>query len=198
MPTMGGGAYPGPADPMPARGGGREIVSRVYDVFVRDRQTGTTQLVSVSSAGEQGNFESLRPGISADGRFVTFDSGATNLAPPVNPGDAVFVHDRLTGTTELASISSAGAAGNGASLLPAISPGGRFVAFQSGATNLVPGDTNGLFDSFVHDRQSGTTQLVSVSSPGEQGNSNSFSFNTALSSKGRFVTFELMHPIWSG
>ena len=109
---------------------------------------------------------------------------------PVNPGGAVFVHDRLTGTTKLASVSSAGAAGNGSSLLPAISPDGRFIAFQSGAANLIPGDTNGLFNSFVHDRQSGTTKLVSISSRGEQGNSNSFSFNTALSLKGRFATFE--------
>jgi len=94
------------------------------------------------------------------------------------------------GKTERVSVSSGGVQGNGSSLLPALSPDGRFVAFQSNASNLVEGDTNDAFDSFVHDRWTGRTKRVSVSPGGAQGNSNSFSFNTAVSSQGRFATFE--------
>jgi hypothetical protein len=162
-----------------------------FDVFVRDRQAGTTERVSVSSAGSQGNGPSSRPAISANGRYVTFDSAATDLvAGDINNTNDVFVRDRQKGTTERVSVSSGGVQGNGDSILPALSPDGRFVAFQSTATTLVVGDTNGSSDSFVHDRQKGTTKRVSVNSVGEQGNGNSFSFNTAVSSQGRFATFE--------
>ena len=129
------------------------------DVFVRDRQTGTTRRVSVSSGGAQGNDVSSDPAISADGRFVAFKSDATNLVPgDTNDSDDIFVHDRQTGTTRRVSVSSGGAQGNGDSLSPAISADGRFVAFESCATNLVPGDTNDAIDVFVHDRQTGTTR----------------------------------------
>ena len=90
------------------------------------------------------------PAISADGRFVAFDSEATNLVPgDTNDASDVFVRDRQTGTTRRVSVSSGGAQGNGASFDPAISADGRFVAFNSDATNLVPGDTNGAADVFV-------------------------------------------------
>jgi hypothetical protein len=161
-----------------------------FDVFIRDRLTSTTEQVSVNSVGSQGNDASSRPAISADGRFVTFDSAATNLvAGDINNTNDVFVRDRQIGTTQRVRVSSGGGQGNGSSLLPALSPDGRFVAYQSDASNLVPGDT-GAFDSFVYDRRTGTTERVSVSSTGEQGSGNSYSFNTALSSKGRFATFE--------
>ena len=115
-----------------------------FDVFVRDRQAGTTQLVSVSSAGSQGNGPSSRPAISANGRYVTFDSAATDLvAGDINNTNDVFVRDRQMGTTQLVSVSSGGVQGNGNSILPALSPDGRFVAFQSDASDLVAGDTNG-------------------------------------------------------
>ena len=111
------------------------------------------------------------PSISADGRFVAFESLASNLVPgDTNGVGDVFVHDRQTGTTERVSVSSAGTQGNGDSAVPSISADGRFVAFVSVASNLVPGDTNGRLDVFVHDRQTGTTERVSVSSAGTQGN----------------------------
>ena len=91
------------------------------------------------------------------------------------PGDTngavdVFVRDRRLGTTRRVSVSSTGAQGNGRSFDPAISSAGRYVAFGSDASNLVPGDTNGAVDVFVRDRELGTTRRVSVSSTGAQGN----------------------------
>src|SRR5439155_1190150 len=146
----------------------------VYDVFVHDRLTGTTERVSVDSAGTQGNSDSVDASISADGRFVAFYSSANNLVPgDTNGAEDVFVHDRLTGTTERVSVDSAGTQGNSESFLPSISADGRFVAFYSDATNLVPGDTNGFEDVFVHDRLTGATERVSVASAGTQGNSDS-------------------------
>ena len=122
----------------------RATPTTVRDVFVRDRQTGTTRRVSVGSGGAQGNGHQLGgPAISADGRFVAFGSCATNLVPgDTNGCSDVFVRDRQTGTTQRVSVGPGGAQGNGFSVDPAISADGRFVAFESRATNLVPGDTN--------------------------------------------------------
>jgi hypothetical protein len=134
-----------------------------------------TERVSLGRDGVQGNgfsFSSTgsRP-LSADGRFVAFDSFATNLVPgDTNNRRDVFVRDRQGGTTRRVSLGSGGAQGNGDSVLPSISAGGRFVAFISGATNLVPGDTNGFIDVFVRDRQAGTTERVSLGPDGVQGN----------------------------
>ena len=131
---------------------------------------------------------SVDPAISADGRFVAFSSDATNLVPGDTNGTAdVFVRDRQTGTTRRVSVGSGGAQGNGLSVDPAISADGRFVAFASDATNLVPGDTNGADDVFVRDRQTGTTRRVSVGSGGAQGDR--VSFDPAISADGRFVAF---------
>ncbi len=122
------------------------------DVFVHDRQTGQTTRVSVRSDGTQGNGNSEEPFISTDGRYVAFDSEATNLVSGDTNGTwDVFVHDRQTGQTTRVSVRSNGTQGNGASGLPSISTDGRYVAFESGATNLVSGDTNGKTDIFVHD-----------------------------------------------
>ena len=139
----------------------------------------TTERVSVDSTGNQAEGADYSvtyiPSISADGRFVAFTSAAINLVPGDTNGVAdVFVHDRLTGTTERVSVDSAGTQGNGNSSEPSISADGRFVAFSSDATNLVPGDTNGARDVFVHDRLTGTTERVSVDSTGAEGNSSSF------------------------
>jgi Tol biopolymer transport system component len=123
------------------------------DIFVRDRQTGTTQRVSVGRNGAQGNDHSLVSVISADGRFVFFTSDASNLVPGDTNGTSdVFVRDRRTRTTERVSVGPGGAQGNGDSALPALSADGRFVAFGSSATNLVPGDTNRTTDVFVRRR----------------------------------------------
>jgi Tol biopolymer transport system component len=158
------------------------------DIFVHDRQTGATERVSVDSSGVQGNSLSQSPSISADGRYVAFWSGASNLVPgDTNGFTDVFVHDRQTGATERVSVDSAGVQGNDGSCCPSISADGRFVAFESLATNLVPGDTNGFTDVFVHDRQTGATERVSVDSSGVQGNLDSY--EPSISADGRFVAF---------
>jgi Tol biopolymer transport system component len=123
------------------------------DAFVRDRWTGTTSLMSVSGTGEPANSNSYFPAISADGRYVTFVSWASNLVPgDTNDTDDVFVHDRRTGTTSRVSVSGTGEQATGDSRDPAISADGRYVAFGSAASNLVPGDTNDAADVFVRDR----------------------------------------------
>jgi Tol biopolymer transport system component len=159
------------------------------DIFVRDRQLGTTTRVSVDSAGQEANFGAFLPSISADGRFVVFGSLATNLvADDTNGEQDIFVHDRVTGTTELVSANSAEQQGNGTSFASAISADGRYVAFASHAVNLIPGDTNGQADVFVRDRQAGTTERVSVTSAGQQ--QDGPALNVAINGDGRFVAFD--------
>jgi Tol biopolymer transport system component len=169
------------------------------DVFVRDRQTSTTTRVSVDSGGNEANGSSFQPAISSDGRYVAFYSAATNLVLGDGNGSwDVFVRDRDTDadgifdetgavSTTRVSVDSGGNQGNANSSEPAISSDGRFVAFRSAATNLVPGDTNGADDIFVHDRQTGATGAVSVDSAGNQGNGRSSA--PSISSDGRFVAF---------
>jgi Tol biopolymer transport system component len=161
------------------------------DVFVHDRQSGATERVSVAAGGAQGNGDSgglYGISISADGRYVAFLSHASNLVPGVPNGTwGVFVHDRQSGATEMASTSSSGTPANDVSYYPSISADGRCVAFTSDATNLVPGDTNGRLDVFVHDRQTNIIERVSVDSQGVQ--SDGDSYVTSLSADGRFVAF---------
>ncbi len=122
------------------------------DVFVRDRVNATTVRVSVSSYGAQGDFGSRVPVISADGRMVAFESGATNLFPnDLNAQADVFLHDLHSGTTERVSVATDSAPANFGGVEPSISADGRSVAFESIATNLVPGDTNGFMDVFARD-----------------------------------------------
>ena len=129
------------------------------DVFVRDRSTGTTERVSVDSSGNEGNKESGGIGnpavsISEDGRLVAFVSAATNLvANDLNGTYDSFTHDRFSGVTERVSVDSMGIEGNRTSGgFPSISASGQLVAFPSIASNLVPNDTNGVWDIFVRDR----------------------------------------------
>jgi Tol biopolymer transport system component len=157
------------------------------DIFVRDTQTNTTRRVSVSSSGQQANGDSFKCAISMDGRFVAFESAATNLVPGGTTGDQVFMRDTKTHKTILISESSSGGQPNDQSFDPSISADGRFVAFDSLASNLASGDTNGFTDVFVRDTQTHTTRRVSVSSSGQQGNG--FSFTPSISATGRFVAF---------
>lgn len=158
------------------------------DVFIHDLVTGITTRVSVDSAGTQGNGGSNSPSISADGRHVAFWSTASNIvAGDTNGTPDVFVRDLQTGSTALLSIDSTGVPGNGNSWYPAISADGRSVAFLSQAANLVPGDTNGFSDIFVHDRVTGQTTRSSVDSAGVQGTMDSYS--PAISADGRYVAF---------
>jgi len=151
---------------------------------------GVTERASVDSAGNEGNDRSgvlSGPAISADGRFVAFDSTATNLLAGGNLPFNIFVHDRLTDTTEIVSVSSRGRQGEGLSSSPDLSEDGRFVAFDSDAANLVRGDRNATTDVFRHDRTTGQTILVSLSSDGQQGDTSSHA--PAISTDGRFVVF---------
>jgi Tol biopolymer transport system component len=160
----------------------------MWDVFVRDRQSGTTERVSVESGGAQGNDHSISPSISADGRYVAFVSFATDLVlGDTNFAHDIFVRDRQSGTTQRVSVDSSGAQGDSDSDFPSISPDSRYVVFRSNATNLVPGDTNGLIDIFVRDRQGGTTERVSVDSSGAESDGSSYS--GVISANGRCVTF---------
>jgi Tol biopolymer transport system component len=164
-------------------------VNGFSDVFLRDRVTGVTSLMSVDSAGQQGNQGcDNATAISADGRYVAFAGVASNLvAGDTNSAFDIFVHDRVTGVTTRESVDSSGNQASGDSRFPSLSADGRYVAFASGAANLVPGDTNFLMDVFVHDRVTGQTVRVSVDSNGQQGNGNSF--GPVMSADGRLVGF---------
>jgi hypothetical protein len=161
------------------------------DVFVHDRVTGRTSRVSVSSTGAQADDGSGGPALSSDGRYVAFESGASTLIRgDTNRQCDVFVHDRVTGRTSRVSVSSTGAEANGGSAESALSADGRFVVFRSYASNLVRGDRNRRPDVFVHDRVTGQTSRVSVSSAGTQGNDSSGGYDgQAISADGRHVAF---------
>ncbi len=159
------------------------------DIFLRDRDRGKTARVSIDSAGNQGDSFSHMPSISSDGNCIAFGSDAGNLVP----GDTnylmdVFVHDRQTAQTTRVSVDSAGLQANWPSYYPSISADGRCVAFRSSAYNLVPGDTNGVVDTFVHDLQTGQTTRVSVDSAGNQANDHSF-WLCSMSMDGHHVAF---------
>ncbi|MGH3656122.1 MAG: hypothetical protein ACRDUA_05640, partial [Micromonosporaceae bacterium] len=162
------------------------------DVFVRDRRTGVTTRVSVASDGSQANDTSLKPAVSAGGRYVAFVSLADNLVTgDTNGWWDVFVHDRRAGATTRVSVASDGSQAKGdLSTAPALSADGRYVAFVSWEDNLVTGDTNGWGDVFVHDRRTGATTRVSVASDGSQANAASGSPpGLAISGDGRYVAF---------
>ncbi|MDX6505462.1 MAG: hypothetical protein QOG06_106 [Gaiellaceae bacterium] len=172
--------------------------NRATDVFVRDLARGNTTRVSVTTHGAEARCkdgcESSEPALSANGRYVAFQSSATNLVPgDTNKLGDVFVHDRHTGRTERVSVTSAGkqAGGdktNNGSNAPAISSDGRYVAFHSADSNLVSGDTNRTFDIFVHDRKTARTTRISVGSNGHQANGESLGA-LSVSADGRYVAF---------
>jgi dipeptidyl aminopeptidase/acylaminoacyl peptidase len=149
------------------------------DIFVRDRRTGTTRLVSVPTKGE---WWSTQPSISGDGRYVVFTTRAEEPTPDSQGTLDVFVRDRLTGMTKPVSV-----IGNQDSCAPVISDDGRYVAFVSSETTLVPGDTNGSLDVFVCDRVTGTLVRASVSTTGSQGAG--YSADVTISGHGRHVAF---------
>ena len=144
--------------------------------------------VSVSSSGEHANERSELPGISVDGSVVVYTSRASNLVVGDNNNRwDIYTHDRDSGITEIISKSSQGEIGNSSSRRASVSADGRIIVFQSSADNLVPGDTNGKLDIFTHDRQTGVTERVSVSTNGQQSNERSFS--PKISADGRIVAY---------
>lgn len=159
------------------------------DIFTYELSTFETKRVSVSSSGGQANAASYYPDVSADGRYIAFQSDATNLVPgDTNGKPDIFVRDRIAGTTIRASVASDGTQGNNRSELPAISADGRYVAFQSGSTNLVLGDTNSRYDIFVRDIQTGQTIIASLTSTGTFADGSSVMPD--ISGDGNVVVFE--------
>jgi Tol biopolymer transport system component len=159
-------------------------------VFVRDLRTAATTRISVSSTGSQANGTAAAPAVSADGRYVTFSSTASNRTPAhTDRAWAVFVRDLRTSTTTWVSPSALGTEGDSAvgSLMSVISGNGRYVSFMSTAANLVAGDTNGVEDVFVRDLRAGITTRASVSRSGIQ--ANAASRLPQISADGRYITF---------
>jgi Tol biopolymer transport system component len=142
------------------------------DIFVHDLQTGTTERVSLDSTEIQGNGDSSSPSVSADGRYVAFESLSTNLvAGGTNGNGHVFVRDRQTGITTIASVDSLGTEGNGDSSAPSISSDGKYVTYESDSDNLVGvgNDNNGSFDIFTYERES-LPPNVDSTSPADNAN----------------------------
>ena len=166
------------------------------DIFVFDRLTQAMSLISKSSSGQQSNAYNNNPIILADGRYVVFDSAASNLVPndtnictnsSLTPNcPDVFVRDLQTGETKRVSVASDGSQGNDSSFGQSISADGRFIAYMSAASNLVSGDTNNSADTFVYDQQTGQTIRVSIASDGSQAETGGTGL---ISSSGRFVLF---------
>jgi len=158
------------------------------DVFVRNKKTGKTSIVSVRSNGAQANGPNSTPDISKNGRYVVFQSNATNLV--ANDGNGltdIFIRDRKKNKTKRVSTRSNGGEANGTNTQPSISADGRYVAFASSASNLVSGDSNGQFDVFVKNLKNGKVTRVSERSNGTQGNGTSS--DPVISPDGRHVVF---------
>lgn len=162
--------------------------NRAEDVFVHDRQTGITSLVSVNSAGEQGNSSSSGASISGDGRFIAFSSVADNLVSgDTNEVRDIFVRDRQTGITSLVSVNSAGETGNRDSQFPIISADGTEIFFNSSADNLVSGDNNEKQNIFIRELETGIISQFNPDSSVNQINSSAGIYS--ISGNGRFITF---------
>ncbi|MHB8169048.1 MAG: calcium-binding protein, partial [Thermoleophilia bacterium] len=163
-------------------------VNGASDVFLKDTRTGSITLVSSNFSGIQSNGISYNGAVSADGRYVAFCSTATNLVTPATNGQVqVFVKDMVTGVVSLASAGQNQQPGDGASIAPSISADGRYVAFESAADNLVPGDANASHDVFVTDLRSGLVRLASARSDGVQADRGGFA--PAISADGGMVVF---------
>jgi Tol biopolymer transport system component len=158
------------------------------DAFVCDLATNTLERISVDPSGVEGDSDSIPSSISADGRYVAIWSLATNLVPgDTNGASDCFVRDRATGITERVSVDSSGGESDDDSFGPFLSADGRFVAFVSCATNLVPSDANGTWDVFVHDRTTGSTTRVNLGVAGAE--ADDWSDLPTISADGSVVSF---------
>jgi Tol biopolymer transport system component len=158
-------------------------------IYLYDRVLRGLALISRNPAGDPCNGSCNDPSISANGRFVAYVSDATDLT--ASPADGahwnIFLYDARAGTTEQVTVGTGGTAPDGTSLDPVVSSSGRLVGYSSDASNLVDGDTNGLYDAFLADRSRGTTTRISLGPSGAEGDSGSFS--PVISSSGRVVLF---------
>lgn len=167
------------------------------DVYVRDRQTGLITLVSTSVDGRTGgDNHSSGPSLSADGRWVAFESRAQNLVTnrTLGVGD-IYIRDLVGGVTRLVSVNPSGAGGNGPSAGASITPDGRFVVFESAASDLVTNDSNGATDVFVRDLKTGPTTLVSLNWQGTASAATlpsllDASTDPVITPDGRYVAFQ--------
>jgi Tol biopolymer transport system component len=170
--------------------GGNSLYS--LNVFLRDRASNTTVLVSGNLSGTGGgNGNSMCGQASTNGQFIVFQSDASDLVPnDTNGVTDIFIRNLAAGTTTLVSASTNGGPANGASTDPVMTPDGRFVAFISSASNLVPGDTNGIPDVFVRDLVAGTNQLVSANALFPTSSINIIIMATpVITPDGRYVAF---------
>lgn len=177
------------------------------DVFVHDLETGTTERISIGDDESQANGPSAEASISADGRFVSFRSQATNLVPGVTVGEHVYLRDRVAGTTEVISISPTGTIEEGSSAGGELSADGRIVAFWSDAfrddtTNdpRLPFGGINFGNVYVRDRVAGTTELVSLTETGGRSMSvETYRSEVSISADGRYVAFEARrHDLTAG
>ena len=160
----------------------------ITDIFVHDMVSNATRLVSVITTGQKANYECEEPRISGDGAAACWSSSANNLVPCDTGFDQdIFLRDILAGTTEMISSNAAGVQGNGESFYPAVSYNGRFVAFESSSSNLVPGGTSGRTLIFLKDRQSDAVTLVSRGLGGQEPNDDCW--NAVISGNGRYVSY---------
>lgn len=169
--------------------GGNNFYS--LNVFLRDRTSQTTTLISGNSNGTGGgNGDSMFGQVSANGRYVVFQSDASDLVPgDTNGASDIFLRDTYTGTTRLISVAMDGGFANEASTDPVVTPDGTCVAFISSASNLVPNDTNGIPDVFVRDLITQTTWLVSVGALLPSGSLNPIMATPVITPDGRYVAF---------
>jgi Tol biopolymer transport system component len=164
--------------------------NKTHDVFVRDLIANTTTRVSVTTEGKQATGDSVRASLSADGRFVAFQSGAPLQSDDTNRKTDVYLHDLETNETTRVSIGPGGAEGNAGSFSPSLSADGALLSYWSNASNFVAGDSNKVGDVFVFNRGDGSTTRISVG-PGDEGG-DGMSSDPSMSPDGRYVAF------WSG
>lgn len=172
-----------------------------FEVYVHDRQTGKTELISKSPTGERSNAWSRFPVLSADGRFVVYYSNASNIVPEAGPGRKLFIHDRATGVTEQVNMPPVGMYLGGDNMYMfggpqvAVSTDGRFVAYQANLYYSQYGGPPALQGVFVRDRLNSTTEMVSVDENGTQLPGRPAL--PALSADGRFVVFAFVSDFYS-
>lgn len=158
-----------------------------FDIFVRDIENATVERVSISSNGAEGDGDSYDPDISADGRYVVFRDESALVTSDTNNDWDVYLHDRVANTTKRVSVGIGGSEPDDGSGHPSISDDGRFVVFESSATNLVNGDTNGIDDIYLHDNLTNTISRLSVNSSNAQANGRNY--DPVISGDGQFVAF---------
>jgi Tol biopolymer transport system component len=159
--------------------------NKASDIFLFDSKTNQLTRISVNDGGAQGNGNSIHPMIAANGGVVVFESEATNLVSgDTNNSSDIFLYDLTTRTTQR--ISQATSQADKGSYYPAVAAEGKIIAFESEATNLVTGDTNGFSDIFIHDLTTGQLQRISNAN-GEP--INAASYYPSISATGRFIAF---------